>query len=572
MFPAGAAQQGWPIVLGYLMDLDSDDVVSAVNRCGLNVDWTLTDTENYTHRTRKRAYQPRIQAAFVRLDDGQKDAVFRALVEEVIRLHPRGHKIAVPPSDATAPTPQPTLPNPATTAPVPAATDTARVTDAATAVTQSRPTIVISLHGIRTRGKWQKDLTTELQRGGFGYEPLDFGFFRAIQLLWPGARQKRIAWFRDEYTRIVRENRDSSVSVIAHSFGTYLVARALDLFPEIVLDQVVLCGSIVRPDFEWSRLVAACQVRRVLNDYGRLDFWAGIVGWVVEDAGSSGTTGFKDVAGGAVIQREHAEFRHSDYFYKLNFEKNWVPFLRGETPSDLAASDRRPANWKFRTTLGAVTAILVVLAVLGLRLVSREPSVNLETKQGERASSPPSNTTGSDYGQASLQADFGDGFGDFKFGMSPEEVNAKLPTHFASIDWTSMPKDSMYSTAEVKYFWVPLAAFENLPRWKFYEKCATGQSYVAFLFLDKRLFRVSVRFAPDCSARFDAMEHFASFYGIKANAHKMPSYEYDAPVLFRSAGSKAIVAGVAVPDQMKQEWMQLEFLKASMPRTDGQSF
>jgi len=39
---------------------------------------------------------------------------------------------------------------------------------------------VISIHGIKTRGKWQKDITPFLRN--FVHEPLDFGNFLAIQL------------------------------------------------------------------------------------------------------------------------------------------------------------------------------------------------------------------------------------------------------------------------------------------------------------------------------------------------------------------------------------------------------
>src|SRR5262245_40357903 len=101
--------------------------------------------------------------------------------------------------------------------------------------------IVVSVHGIRTRGAWQKQLTASLNRAGFTHEPLDFGFFRAVQMLWPPARQSQIDWFRDQYTRISGEAQpNTQISVVAHSFGTYLVTRSVERFPEIILDRVIL--------------------------------------------------------------------------------------------------------------------------------------------------------------------------------------------------------------------------------------------------------------------------------------------------------------------------------------------
>src|SRR5262249_24374025 len=152
------------------------------------------------------------------------------------------------------------------------------------------------------------------------------GSFLALQLLWPGSRRRKVEWFRDAYTEIV-DRHGPRPSVIAHSFGSYLVARALELFPEIAFDQVIVCGSIVRPDYPWSRMIEAGRVSRVVNEYGHKDMWARVVGWVVEDAGPSGHEGFSDTAGGRVVQRLHPEFRHSDYFYPLNYRYTWVPVL-----------------------------------------------------------------------------------------------------------------------------------------------------------------------------------------------------------------------------------------------------
>src|SRR4051812_44518347 len=110
-----------------------------------------------------------------------------------------------------------------------------------------RQVTVLSLHGIRTRGVWQKQLTSILEDAGLRHEPLDYGFFKAIQLLSSRSRRRQTEWFRDEYTRACK--RHTTLSIVAHSFGTYLVATAMERFPEIKFDRVILCGSIVRRNF-----------------------------------------------------------------------------------------------------------------------------------------------------------------------------------------------------------------------------------------------------------------------------------------------------------------------------------
>ena len=142
--------------------------------------------------------------------------------------------------------------------------------------------LLISLHGIRTRGTWQKELSDALS-ASFTYAPLDFGFFSALKLLSPKRRRQRIDWFREEYTKLCRKHDDKTPCVIAHSLGSYIVARSMQIYPEIKFDRIILCGSIVHPAFPWSKLNE--QFNRVLNDCGHADFWSKVVGWGVGDSG-----------------------------------------------------------------------------------------------------------------------------------------------------------------------------------------------------------------------------------------------------------------------------------------------
>jgi pimeloyl-ACP methyl ester carboxylesterase len=242
--------------------------------------------------------------------------------------------------------------------------------------------LVISVHGIRTRGAWQKELTSELNRAGLNHLPLDYGFFLALQLLWPGSRQRALQWFLEAYTDARNEYGNAPISVIAHSFGSYLVARTLEQRPEVTFERVILCGSIVQRDYPWSSIILERkQVKEVLNDFGRLDFWAGTVGWLVEDAGPSGQQGFSDDAQQRVFQREHSEFRHSDYFYRLHYKDSWVPFLRGDGAGPVGALGARSTNWRFRTiaTLAVSSVLLVLFVALSYMSAVRGP-VTLPTQ------------------------------------------------------------------------------------------------------------------------------------------------------------------------------------------------
>ncbi len=190
-------------------------------------------------------------------------------------------------------------------------------------------TTVFTLHGIRTQGAWQKQVHEELQNSEFRHYLLDYDHFGLMQFLTPSQRRRKIKWFRAEYERIVGDS-GMRPCVIAHSFGTYIVAQAIKRYTELKFDRIIFCGSIVHEDYDWASVIKTGRVNAVLNQYGHQDFPVKIAArcrWFT-DAGSAGVKGFSSTHA-AVRQQSREEFGHSDYFYPSNYRENWVPFLAG---------------------------------------------------------------------------------------------------------------------------------------------------------------------------------------------------------------------------------------------------
>jgi hypothetical protein len=78
----------WGVVAALTFELDSDDVVEIISRTGLPVDWSLTEQQEYSHNTRKRAYRPRVDNAFGQLSDSDKLRVTWVVSSELLRRHP----------------------------------------------------------------------------------------------------------------------------------------------------------------------------------------------------------------------------------------------------------------------------------------------------------------------------------------------------------------------------------------------------------------------------------------------------------------------------------------------------
>jgi hypothetical protein len=262
--------------------------------------------------------------------------------------------------------------------------------------TQAASRHVFLLHGIKTRGKWQKDVSPLLSAQGFIPIPLDFGHFGARQLVWPPARKKKRQWLLEEYEKECARLRCESPSIVAHSFGCYLVASLLKKYSQVRFDRIIFCGSIVHPSYPWAEVAGRGQVKSVLNQYGGADFWAWVVQWTVEDAGPSGYSGFA-LPDARVQQQNNPEFEHSDYFYDLNYNVNWIPFLSGQPLPGLTSLKQAPVNWRFRFILAVGLLLCLTALVLPGRyywLLSFEKRVHPEPNSVTSSTSAPQSFSG----------------------------------------------------------------------------------------------------------------------------------------------------------------------------------
>lgn len=171
--------------------------------------------------------------------------------------------------------------------------------------------------------------------------------------------------------------------VFAHSFGAWLVGHALLGEPRLRVGRVVLTGSVLRPDFDWSRLVSRGQVEAVLNHYGRQDNWCRVSELFIPESGPSGYSGFVECA--EVFNHAQPRFAHTTFFQAGIIEEAhrslWRPFLTLQSDELWRLADPasegswRPVPWLFQANLlrflvafviagGAVYAVGLLLKVI----------------------------------------------------------------------------------------------------------------------------------------------------------------------------------------------------------------
>jgi pimeloyl-ACP methyl ester carboxylesterase len=196
--------------------------------------------------------------------------------------------------------------------------------------------VIVMVHGIRDVGAWQRTVSNALQAPKTEVIQFRFGLYPAIRFLFPfnlsgTAVRKVVEKFRD----VKAEYPNAKISVIAHSFGTYVVLKALEQDPNLRLWKMVFCGSVANDQIRWvrfkNRIGDGVRPTRdfVVNDCGTGDFWpvfGAAFGW---HYGMAGATGFSEEM---VLNRFHQGTNrkaghHSLYFNPDFVKKYWKPFL-----------------------------------------------------------------------------------------------------------------------------------------------------------------------------------------------------------------------------------------------------
>lgn len=205
--------------------------------------------------------------------------------------------------------------------------------------------VVLLIHGIRTHASWA-EMVAQLIETGTNTQVIavKYGFFDTLRFLSPFFTR------RGPIKRIIREYRDARVrypgakiSIIAHSFGTYAVAKALEE-PDFELHRVIFCGSIAPNSLRVATYRAQLGDDPILNDCGTHDIYPVLAQSVTWGYGATGTFGF----GTTGIRDRFSKFSHSSYFDTDFVKTYWLPFIAHGTivPTDWEIKRSTPPYWQ----------------------------------------------------------------------------------------------------------------------------------------------------------------------------------------------------------------------------------
>lgn len=167
--------------------------------------------------------------------------------------------------------------------------------------TAQKDTVVFVVHGIRDSTTTWVDGAVKLLRSRLPNAvivPATYGYFSALQFILSPARKRRTRWFKETYSYYLSRYPTATFHFLGHSNGTYLLGYSLKALPDIRFAKVVLAGSVLPEDFDWTSRIGT-QVLEVWNHRSRWDVPVGILcsalrAVKMSDVGTGGYRGFRD--------------------------------------------------------------------------------------------------------------------------------------------------------------------------------------------------------------------------------------------------------------------------------------
>ena len=170
--------------------------------------------------------------------------------------------------------------------------------------------VAFVIHGIRDAGYWTQKIARRVRKMGearqerWATETSSYGYFPMAPFLSPFGRRAKVEWMMDQYAEALAKYPNATFHYVGHSNGTYLLTKALELYPSCKFGRVVFAGSVVRRGYKWSRPIARGQVESVLNFVATADwvvaFFPRLFEFIpVQDLGSAGHLGFTHPAAAA---------------------------------------------------------------------------------------------------------------------------------------------------------------------------------------------------------------------------------------------------------------------------------
>lgn len=192
--------------------------------------------------------------------------------------------------------------------------------------------VLITVHGIRTNGKWQEKMN-QLLDSNYSVEPYKYNFFSLFSFFSEKKVENEIEAMVSFIERTVKNHPKAKFHFVSHSFGTYLVYNALSKIDKsLPIGNIIFGGSVLKPSVDISILYEKHTIDNIINDCVVLDIpiIAGVIAHKrYSNAGIIGIKGSSNQ-----VKNRYINGGHSSYFDELHLE-SWINILNSGEVEDI---------------------------------------------------------------------------------------------------------------------------------------------------------------------------------------------------------------------------------------------
>lgn len=191
--------------------------------------------------------------------------------------------------------------------------------------------ILVTIHGLYSVGRWNQEFAPIVSSQKWIFAPYIYENNNVFLLANSKKRNEIIDDFRSWIFNLQERFEEYKISIVAHSFGTYIIASYLEGFYDcqqpISFDSIILTGSIINKDFDWEKHRGK-SVGKVLNIKAPNDEWVKFMsnGILDKTMGNSGVNGFNNKS--SILEEYTANiFNHTNVIKRDIIISTFMPFL-----------------------------------------------------------------------------------------------------------------------------------------------------------------------------------------------------------------------------------------------------
>ncbi|WP_281188759.1 alpha/beta hydrolase [Vibrio harveyi] len=194
--------------------------------------------------------------------------------------------------------------------------------------------ILYSVHGINTNGEWQEDLDSFIscqnKVNNISHQAYKYQYYPIYSFLIPPLRTKEVKRLITDLEFCARRAPNATVHLIGHSFGTYVICKALEKLPfekSPKIGNIILVNSVLKSGYDFSKVVRKHRIKKIVCECALNDRVLILSQALAFGLGMAGRVGFKGRLYKTILNR-YFKGGHSDLFHSSSYT-DWLSVING---------------------------------------------------------------------------------------------------------------------------------------------------------------------------------------------------------------------------------------------------